>query len=74
MKKTLIRTFVNKYNKHKFLEVHYDGYGHRTVRQYLYWPATNVKNMTGDGSLHRWHKENLLEILWDYEEVSRKEA
>lgn len=66
MRKTATLTYQHKGNPHKYIEVHFDGYGHRTVRQYLYWPATQVKNFTGDGCLHRWSKANLAELLTDY--------
>ena len=68
--KTTIKTYVNKRNGNKFIEVHYDGYGHRTVKQYMYWKEYNVKNLVGDGCLHRWSKKNLNELLEDYMEVA----
>lgn len=67
--KTKINVYRNKRNRHKFLEIHNDGHYHNTVRQYMYWRATGVKNKVGDGTLHRWRKENLTELLSDYELV-----
>lgn len=70
---TTIRIYKNLRNSNKYLEVHNDGHRHNSVRQYI---ETNtfvkgrkvgiVKNYTGDGSLHRWRKENLEELLTDY--------
>lgn len=65
----IIKYYRNLRNKHKYIEVHNDGHSHNTVRQFLYWYATGVKNWTGDGYLHRWRKRNLDELLEDYEEV-----
>lgn len=62
-----IKTYQNKRNENKFLEVHNDGHYHNTVRQYMKW--NDVKNFTGDGKLHRWKANNLKELLEDYEEV-----
>lgn len=67
--KTRIRKFRNRRNPNKFLEVHEDGYGHRSARQYMEWEETGVKNPTGDGSLHRWRKDNMDELFDDYEEI-----
>ena len=63
---TTIKLYRNNRNEHKYLEIHYDGEGHRSVRQYLHFPATGVVNLTGDGMLHRWRKEWLNEVLEDY--------
>lgn len=60
--------YQNKRNSNKFLEVHRDGYGHQSARQFLEWD-NGVKNMTGDGNLHRWSKNNMDELLDDYKEV-----
>lgn len=64
--KTKISIYVNKRNPNKYIEVHNDGHYHNTVRQYMHW-SNGVKNITGDGHLHRWHVRNLRELLEDYE-------
>lgn len=66
MKKTTVCTYRNIRNQHKYIEVHFDGYGHQTVRQFMYWQATGVKNLLGDRCLHRWSKENFNVLLEDY--------
>lgn len=76
--KTVIKIYRNKRNGNKYLEVHNDGHYHNTVKQYMYWERNvltdellpkPIKNLIGDGCLHRWRKENLKELLDDYEEV-----
>lgn len=69
--KTTIILYVNKKNPHKFLEIHNDGYGHNSVRQFMYWKMNGVKNHVGDGFLYRWRKNNLSELLEDYKRVGR---
>ena len=71
-----IKTYQNKRNSNKYLEVHNDGHYHNSVRQYLQHDQKVagircgiVRNYTGDGKLHRWRKENLKELLEDYREV-----
>lgn len=66
---TEVKTYRNKRNPHKYLEVHDDGYGHRSAKQYMHWNSTGVTNPTGDDNLHRWRKGNLDELLDDYEQV-----
>lgn len=76
---TKIRTFRNKRNPNKFIEVHNDGHYHNSVKQYMYW-ETNVitgerllkpvKNLLGDRKLHRLRKADLKSLLEDYEELS----
>ncbi len=61
-----VSIYRNKRNPHKFIEVRNDGHYHNYVRQYLYWPENGVKNMVGDGLLHRWRIGNLKELLEDY--------
>ena len=77
-----IRTYRNKRNPNKFIEVHNDGHYHNSVKQYIYWEANvitgerllkPVKNLLGDRKLHRWRKANLNELLEDYEEVKINE-
>lgn len=65
---TTVKTYRNKRNPNKKLEVHEDGYGHRSAKQYMHWNMNNVTNPTGDGNLHRWRKGNMDELLGDYEE------
>jgi hypothetical protein len=71
-----IKTYQNKRNKHKYIEVHNDGHYHNSVRQYIEHDQkvagrkTGItRNYTGDGSLHRWRKGKLAELLKDYKEV-----
>ena len=66
--KTTVNTYQNKRNPNKYIEEHNDGYGHRSLKQYMKWG--DVKNPTGDGNLHRWRKDNVDELLEDYEEVT----
>ena len=68
--KTKVSIYVNKRNENKFLEIHNDGHYHNSVKQFMCW--TNVRNDTGDGCLHRWHKGNLTELLEDYRLVSKE--
>lgn len=64
---TTIKLYRNSRNEHKWLEVHEDGHGHRSVRQFIHFNATGVVNLTGDGMLHRWRKPYLDEVLEDYD-------
>ena len=66
MKRTTVRIYRNKANRHKFLEVHNDGYYHNRVVQYMHW-ENGIKNCTD--VLWRWKKANLQELLKDYELV-----
>ena len=66
---TTVKYYRNKRNPNKCLEVHEDGYGHRTVKQFMNWSKAKVTNPVGDGNLHRWHKDNLDDLLEDYDEV-----
>lgn len=75
--KTKIKLYRNKQNQNKYIEVHNDGHYHNSVRQFMEWKyrkrgvlLSTTRNYTGDGVLHRWKKENLTELLKDYEEVS----
>lgn len=67
--KTEVDTYRNKRNPNKYVEVHRDGYGHRSAKQYMHWDETDLTNPTGDGNLHRWSKGNMDELLDDYEPV-----
>lgn len=69
---TTITIYRNRRNRHKFLEVHNDGHYHNSVKQFMLWQSAGVKNLTGDGCLHRWRIENLRELLKDYESMERK--
>lgn len=71
-----IKIYQNKKNKCKYIEVHNDGHYHNTVRQYIEHDQKVAgrkvgitRNYTGDGSLHRWRKDDLKELLKDYKEV-----
>ena len=71
-----IKTYQNKRNANKYLEVHNDGHYHNSVRQYMQHNQKVagrrvgiVRNYAGDGNLHRWRKGNLNELLEDYREV-----
>ena len=65
---TEVKTYRNKRNPNKYVEVHEDGYGHRSAKQYMEWD-NGVKNELGDTNLHRWKKGNMEDLLEDYEEV-----
>lgn len=75
---TTIQIFRNKKNPNKYIEVHNDGYHHNSLKQYMYWDKNiitgeelqnPVKNLTGDGNLHRCRKANLNQLLEDYEKI-----
>lgn len=66
---TTVTIFQNKLNENKYIEVHNDGYFHNSVRQYMYWPKANVKNLLGDRCLHRWKINNLKLLLQDYNQI-----
>ena len=74
---TTIKTYRNKRNPNKYLEVHNDGHYHNSLKQYMFWDenpdgtalSDPIKNVTGDRKLHRWRKENLNVLLEDYELV-----
>ena len=74
---TTIKTYRNKRNPNKYLEVHNDGHYHNSLKQYMFWSknpdgavlSDPIKNVTGDRKLHRWRKENLNVLLKDYELV-----
>lgn len=72
---TTVRTYQNKRNPNKYVEEHNDGYGHRSLKQYMQWDTENgtVTNPTGDRKLHRWRKANRDDLLEDYEEVADEE-
>lgn len=65
----LIYTFANKRNPHKKIELHVDGHRHYSVRQYMEF-ENGVKNLLGDGKLHRWKHKALDELLEDYDETT----
>lgn len=64
---TTTKIYRNKRNENKFIEVRNDGHYHNTVRQFMFWEKTGVKNLLGDRSLHRWTARNLKALLEDYE-------
>lgn len=74
---TTIKTYRNKRNPNKYLEVHNDGHYHNSLKQYMFWSknpdgavlSDPIKNVTGDRKLHRWRKENLNVLLEDYAKI-----
>lgn len=64
---TTVKIYKNRENPNKYIEVRNDGYYHNSVRQFMKWD-NGVKNLLGDKCLHRWRKENLANLLEDYEE------
>lgn len=66
---TTVRIYQNKRNRHKYLEIHNDGYYHNALKQFMKWD-NGVKNFTGDGKLYRWRKANLMKLLADYSLVN----
>ena len=74
---TTIKTYRNKRNPNKYLEMHNDGHYRNSLKQYMFWSknpdgailSDPIKNVTGDRKLHRWRKENLNVLLEDYELV-----
>ena len=74
---TTIKTYRNKRNPNKYLEMHNGGHYHNSLKQYMFWSknpdgailSDPIKNVTGDRKLHRWRKENLNVLLEDYELV-----
>ena len=69
----VIRTYQNKRNENKYIEVHNDGHYHNSVRQFMFWGKYGVKNLLGDRKLHRWRIGDLRVLLEDYRLV-RKET
>ena len=80
---TTVTHYSNKRNPHKHLEVHNDGHGHRSVKQYIKHTADDLRkefpdkepyseepiiNTTGDGALHRMKKRDFTELANDYNE------
>ncbi len=80
---TTVTHYSNKRNPHKHLEVHSDGHGHRSVKQYIKHTADDLRkefpekepyseepiiNTTGDGALHRMKKRDFTELTNDYNE------
>ena len=79
---TTVSTYRNKRNPHKKLDIRNDGYGHNSVVQYMHWKPDDeidcgdgqcfiqrdeVINKTGDRLHHRWRRDNLNDLLDDYE-------
>lgn len=69
----VVEYYRNNRNENKYLEVHKDGHGHNTVRQFMQWNwrrngklISYTRNYNGDCLLHRWRKENLKNLLTDY--------
>ena len=80
-KKTMMKTYRNKRNHHKYIEVNHTKCGHFYVKQYIKSDKNIIltlgkKQYTGVslkrvhiGTWHRWTLRNLKELLEDYEEV-----
>lgn len=74
---TTIKTYRNKRNPNKYLEVHNDDHYHNSLKQYMFWSknpdgsalSNPIKNIIGDKKLHRWRKGDLNVLLEDYELV-----
>lgn len=67
---TTTKIYRNKRNENKFIELRNDGHYHNTVRQYMFWESSGVKNFCGDRCLHRMKIINLKALLDDYELVT----
>lgn len=65
---TTIRTYRNKRNRYKYIEVHSDGHYHNAVVQFME-SDNGVKNYMPYKRLCRLRKRNLKDLLEDYEEV-----
>lgn len=65
------RTYKNKRNGHKYIEVVRYACGHYYAVQYMYWPSSGATNKLGSrtGRRFRFTKATLDEILQDYERV-----
>lgn len=75
---TTVKIYRNRRCENKYIELHDDGHRHHSLRQFMFWPASDriprpVKNLLGDRCLHRWRKGNLAELLEDYKEVNPEE-
>ena len=64
MKKTKITIYRNKKNLHKYVEVHNDGYGHRSFKRFTRWQ--NGVTCNHDTSLSRLYKSDIQALLKDY--------
>ncbi len=76
---TTITHYQNKRNPHKRVEVHNDGYGHRSLKQYMGYKKgdrisrgdgnpdliidKDYRNDLGDRRLHRWRKKNFDDVI-----------
>lgn len=77
---TTVMIYRNKRNPNKYVKIHNDGYYHNSLKQYMYWKRNiitgellenPIKNMMGDGTLHRCNKAVLNELLKDYDLVEK---
>lgn len=58
---TTIKTYRNKRNPNKYLEVHNDGHYHNSLKQYMFWSknpdgavlSDPIKNVTGECFVRR---------------------
>lgn len=73
---TEIRTFQNRQNPNKFVEVKKSNDGHSYMRQYMQWDTDNgtVKNYTGAkdakrGRYSRATQQTINQVLEDYDEI-----
>ncbi len=62
-----VKTYQNKRNPHKYIEVRHYKDGHYVAHQYMKW-NNGVKNILGSrtGRLFRFRKRTLESILEDY--------
>jgi len=74
------KTYQNKRNPNKFIEMKKYDDGHTVARQYMKWdtPEGEVKNYNGSktnrGRYHRMGQRTLNEVLDDYDEVESATA
>lgn len=71
-----VKTYRNKRNPNKYVEVKNENDGHTSARQYMEWdtPEGKVKNYNGSksrrGRYSRMRKDSVNELLQDYDEVT----
>ena len=62
--KTQISIYQSKKNPCKFVEIHTDGYGHRSFKRFTRWQ--NGVTCHHDTSLSRLYKSDIQALLKDY--------
>ncbi len=62
-----VQIYRNNRNENKYIEVHTDKCYHKWARQYMEWKGVGVKNLLGDGYLHKYRVADMSSILEDYE-------